>query len=587
MSVHVADEPRAAPPPPEPPTPRVNYLNVAHSVWSWLTTTDHKRIGILYLVSLTVFFAVGGLAAGLVRLNLLTPDGAILTEDQYNRMFTAHGVVMLFFFLIPSIPAVMGNFFIPMMIGAKDLAFPKLNLASWYVFLLGGAFGVWAILAGGIDTGWTLYPPYSSRSSQSYVFPGVMGAFISGFSSIMTGLNIMVTIHKMRCPGMTWGRLPLFCWALYATSFIQLLGTPVVAITLVLLMVERVAGVGIFDPAIGGDPVLYQHLFWFYSHPAVYIMIVPGMGVVSEVITCFARKNIFGYKAVAWSSVGIAVVGFLVWSHHMFVAGISYYSALLFSFLTMLVAVPSAIKVFNWTATLYRGSITFQAPMLFTLAFLVLFTVGGVTGLFLATLGTDIHLHDTYFVVAHFHFVMVGGMVLAYMAGLHYWWPKMTGRMYSDWWSRVSAAIIFVGFFLTFVPQFILGYHGMPRRYPNYPGEFQVLNVLSTAGASILGFGYLLPAFYLTISLFNGPKATANPWSATGLEWQTPSPPTVHNFDTTPVVVCGPYEYAIGVDQLGRGLPEPPGPGAAGDPAARYGRTGPPGPMQKETEVVG
>jgi cytochrome c oxidase subunit 1 len=563
MSI-VINEPRTAsavPPEPEP-LPR-HYLNNAYGIWSWLLTVDHKRIGILYLISLTAFFVVGGIAAGLVRLNLLSPSGAILTEDQYNRMFTAHGVVMLFLFLIPSIPAVMGNFFIPMMIGAKDLAFPKLNLASWYVYMIGAGFMVWAVLAGGIDTGWTLYPPYSTNTkfgSHTNVTPGAFGAFITGFSSIMTGLNIMVTIHKMRAPGMTWGRLPLFCWALYATSFIQLLGTPVIAITLTLLMVERVAGVGIFDPSIGGDPLLFQHLFWFYSHPAVYIMIVPGMGVISEIITCFSRKNVFGYKAVAWSSVGIAVVGFLVWSHHMFVAGISYYSALLFSFLTMLVAVPSAIKIFNWTATLYRGSITFQAPMLFTLAFLVLFTVGGVTGLFLATLGTDIHLHDTYFVVAHFHFVMVGGMVLAYMAALHYWWPKMTGRMYSDFWSRASATIIFVGFFLTFVPQFVLGYHGMPRRYPNYPPEFQIYNILSTAGASILGIGYLLPGFYLTLSLFFGEKAPANPWSATGLEWQTPSPPHMHNFESPVVVVCGPYEYSIGVDQMGRSLPEPPGP---------------------------
>jgi cytochrome c oxidase subunit 1 len=413
----------------------------------------------------------------------------------------------------------------------------------------------------------------------------VIGVFVAGFSSIMTGLNIMVTVHKMRCPGMTWGRLPLFVWSIYATSLIQLLGTPVIAITTLLLGVERVAGVGIFDPSIGGDPLLFQHLFWFYSHPAVYIMILPGMAVVSEIVTCFSRKNIFGYHAVAWSSMGIAVVGFLLWAHHMFVAGISFYAALLFSFLSMLVAVPSAIKVFNWTATLYRGSITFQAPMLFTLGFLVLFTIGGLTGLFLATLGTDIHLHDTYFVVAHFHFVMVGGMVLAYFAGLHFWWPKMTGRMYSDWWSRVAACIIIVGFFLTFIPQFIMGYHGMPRRYPNYPEEFQVLNVMSTAGASILGLGYLLPAFYLTLSLFYGEKAPANPWSATGLEWQTPSPPKTENFDSTPVVVCGPYEYAIGVDQLGRGLPEPPGAHASPDDRTR--QTGPEGPMQKETEVVG
>lgn len=586
MSIAIGSSPLvASPPPPEPAPPRENYLNNAYGIWSWLLTIDHKRIGLLYLFSITAFFIVGGAAAGLVRLNLVSPTGAIMTEDQYNRMFTAHGVVMLFFFLIPAVPGVLGNFFIPLMIGAKDLAFPKLNLASWYVYLIGAGFAVWAVLAGGIDTGWTLYPPYSSRSSHSNVLPGVIGAFIVGFSSIMTGLNIMVTVHKMRCPGMTWGRLPLCVWALYATSLIQLLATPVLAITLLMLGVERAFQVGIFDPALGGDPVLFQHMFWFYSHPAVYIMILPGMGVISEIIPCFSRKNIFGYKAIAWSSVGIAVVGFLLWAHHMFVAGISYYSALLFSFLSMLVAVPSAIKVFNWTGTLYRGSITFQAPMLFSLGFVVLFTIGGLTGLPLATLGTDLHLHDTYFVVAHFHFVMVGGMVLGYFAGLHYWWPKMTGRMYSDWWSRVAASIIFVGFFLTFVPQFILGYNGMPRRYPNYPAEFQVYNVLSTAGASVLGIGYLIPAVYLTLSLFIGEKAPANPWSATGLEWATPSPPTMHNFESTPVVVCGPYEYAIGVDQMGRGLPEPPGEG--GGPYSDYGKSGPPGPMQKETHVVG
>ncbi|MFM8271081.1 MAG: cbb3-type cytochrome c oxidase subunit I [Gemmata sp.] len=565
---------------PEPAPAKLNYLNISHTIWSWLFTVDHKRIGLLYLGSITVFFILGGIFAALVRTNLLTPNSQLLTEDAYNRAFTAHGVLMLFFFLIPAVPGVLGNFFIPLMIGAKDLAFPKLNLASWYVFMIGAAFAGWAVLVGGIDTGWTLYPPYSSRAAQSNVIPGVMGAFISGFSSIMTGLNIMVTVHKMRAPGMTWARLPLFVWSLYATSLIQLLATPVVAVTLVLLMVERAAGIGIFDPSIGGDPVLFQHLFWFYSHPAVYIMILPGMGVVSEVLTCFSRKNIFGYHAVAWSSMGIAVVGFLLWAHHMFVAGISFYAAFLFSFLSMLVAVPSAIKVFNWTATLYRGSITFHAPMILAIGFLVLFTVGGLTGLFLATLGTDIHLHDTYFVVAHFHFVMVGGMVIAYMAGIHFWWPKMTGRMYSDWWSRVAAVIMIVGFFLTFLPQFVMGYHGMPRRYPNYPAEFQIYHVMSTAGSSILGLGYLLPMIYLPLSLFFGKPAGSNPWSATGLEWLIPSPPTVHNFDSTPVVVCGPYEYAIGVDQMGRGLPEPPGPGGAEGPA------GPSGPLKKETEVV-
>jgi cytochrome c oxidase subunit 1 len=583
MSIVVTDDRPAIPPAPEPEPLKTHYLNQGYGIWSWLLTVDHKRIGILYLVSITLFFAVGSAAVAMVRMNLTTPDSRLLTEDDYNRMFTAHGVVMIFFFLIPAVPGVLGNFFVPMMIGAKDMAFPKLNLASWYVFMLGAGFAVWALLTGGIDTGWTLYPPYSTRSSHTSVTPGALGVFISGFSSIMTGLNILVTVHKMRCPGMTWGRLPLFVWSIYATSFIQLLGTPVVAITVLLLIIERVAGVGIFDPALGGDPVLFQHMFWFYSHPAVYIMILPGFAVISEVIPCFSRKNIFGYKAVAWSSVGIAVVGFLLWAHHMFVAGISLYAALLFSLLSMLVAVPSAIKVFNWTATLYRGSITFQAPMVFALGFIVLFIVGGLTGLFLATLGTDIHLHDTYFVVAHFHFVMVGGMVLGYMCGIHFWWPKMTGRMYSDWWSRIAAAIIIVGFYLTFTPQFILGYLGMPRRYPNYPQELQVLNVMSTAGASILGLGYSIPAVYLTLSLFFGKKAPANPWSATGLEWQTPSPPSMHNFDELPVVVCGPYEYAIGVDQMGRGLPPPPGTGGE----ITSGQSGPAGPMNKETSVVG
>jgi cytochrome c oxidase subunit 1 len=541
----------------EPHSEHVSYLKDGYSWSSWLLTVDHKRIGILYLLTISFFFLIGGILAGLIRFNLVSPTGWILDNDMYNKAFTGHGVVMLFFFLIPAVPGVMGNFFVPIMIGAKDMAFPKLNLASWYILITGAAFAVWALLAGGIDTGWTLYPPYSSRSSHSNVLPGVMGAFIAGFSSIATGLNIIVTIHRLRAPGMTWGRLPLFIWAMYATSLIQLLATPVLAIALVLLMIEtgsNLAGapVGIFDPALDGDPVLFQHLFWFYSHPAVYIMILPGMGVVSEVLTCFSRKNIFGYKAVAWSSVGIAIVGFLVWAHHMFVAGISFYAALLFSLLSMLVAVPSAIKVFNWVSTMYRGRITFQAPMIFTLGFIVLFTIGGVTGLFLATLGSDIHLHDTYFIVAHFHFVMVGGMVLAYLSALHFWWPKMTGVMYSDFWSRLAALIICIGYILTFMPQFWLGYHGMPRRYPNYPEDMRVLNVLSTAGYTIQGFGFLMCGTYLVMSLFSGKKAPANPWHATGLEWDIPSPPITHNFESTPRVVCGPYEYSLNITQSGK-----------------------------------
>jgi cytochrome c oxidase subunit 1 len=533
------------PRPPTPPEERETYLNVAHGVASWLITKDHKRIAILYLLTVTAMFLIGGAAITVVRLNLMTPQGGLVTADSYNKLFTMHGVMMVFFFLVPVVPAVLGNFCLPLMIGAKDVAFPRLNLASWYLFTIAGGWVFYAMLSGGVDTGWTFYTPYTSQSSHYNVVPTLVGIVISGFSSIFTGINFIVTTHKLRAPGLTWWRLPLFVWTLYATSFIFILAVPVLAMALILVILERLLRIGIFDPALGGDPLLFQHLFWFYSHPAVYIMILPGMGIISEVIPCFSRKHLFGYTAVALSSFGIACLGFLVWAHHMFVAGISMYSAMVFSFLSYLVAIPSAIKVFNWTATLYRGSISFEAPMLYALGFVSLFTAGGLTGLFLACLGVDMHVHDTYFVIAHFHFIMVGGMVMGYMAGLHYWWPKITGRMYSEWWSRLSAIIIFVGFFLTFLPQFIVGYAGMPRRYHRYPPEFQVWNVMSSAGASILAVGYFLPLCYLLYSLKYGPPAGNNPWKATGLEWQTPSPPPVHNFEVTPTVVRGPYEYHL------------------------------------------
>jgi cytochrome c oxidase subunit 1 len=529
---------------PQPLTPREHYLNVAFGVKSWLLTTDHKRIAILYLVSITLMFFLGGAAATLIRLELMTPPGDLVKAETYNKLFTMHGVVMVFFFLVPSIPATLGNFLVPMMIGARDLAFPRLNLASWYIYVAGALLTLWAILNGGADTGWTFYPPYSSMSSHTNVLPMALGVLVVGFSSIFTGLNFVVTIHTMRAPGMTWFRLPLFLWSTYATSIIFLLGTPVLTMVLAMLAVERLAGIGIFDPALGGDPLLFQHLFWFYSHPAVYIMILPGMGVVSEVIPCFARKNIFGYHFIAFSSIAIAAIGFLVWGHHMFVAGESAYAALAFSLLSYLVAIPSAIKVFNWTATLYKGSVAYNTPMLFALGFIALFTMGGLTGLFLAALGMDVHVHDTYFVIAHFHFIMVGGMVMAYMGGLHFWWPKMSGRMYPEGWARLAALIVFVGFILTFLPQFVLGYLGMPRRYHEYPPEFQVLNVMSSAGASILAVGYVLPLFYLIWSLGYGKKADGNPWRAIGLEWHTPSPPPTDNFLQTPIVTTEPYEYA-------------------------------------------
>jgi len=522
---------------------RENYLNATYGLKSWLLTVDHKRIALLYLISITFFFFIAGFFALLIRLELLTPAGDLVQADTYNKLFTMHGQVMIFFFLIPAVPAVLGNFLIPIMIGAKDLAFPRINLLSWYLYIIGGVLMLYTILAGGVDTGWTFYTPLSTEFLNTHVITAALAVFVAGFSSILTGLNFIVTTHRMRAPGMTWNRLPLFVWAHYATSIIQVLGTPVVAITIVLVALERLFHLGIFNPALGGDPLLFQHLFWFYSHPAVYIMILPGMGIISEVVCCFSRKRIFGYKAMALALLGIAVVGFLVWAHHMFVAGISLYAALIFSLLTYFVGVPSAIKVFNWTATMYKGSIRYDTPMLYAFAFIGLFTVGGLTGLFLASLGVDVHVTDTYFVVAHFHYVMVGGMVVAYLAGIHFWWPKISGRMYPEGWGKLAALLVFVGFNLTFFPQFILGYLGMPRRYHAYPPEFQILNVLSTAGATILAVGYLLPMVYLMWSLRYGKLAPANPWGAAGLEWQVPSPPPTFNFEEQPVVTWEAYNY--------------------------------------------
>lgn len=523
--------------------PKTNYLNNGYTLKSWLLTKDHKRIAIMYLLTISFFFLMGGVYAALIRLELLTPQSDLLESGTYNRVFTQHGIIMVFFFLIPSIPAMLGNFLLPIMIGAKDLAFPRINLLSLYIYWIGAALALFAMMQGGVDTGWTFYTPYSTTFSNGYVMATGLGIFINGFSSILTGLNFIVTIHTMRAPGMTWFRMPLFVWAHYATSLVMILGTPVVAITILLLALERVARIGIFDPAIGGDPILFQHLFWFYSHPAVYIMILPGMGVISELISNFSRKKIFGYEFIAFSSIAIAVFGFLVWGHHMFVSGQSIYAGLVFSFLTMVVAVPSAIKVFNWSATLYKGQISYDTPMLYALFFIGLFLIGGLTGLFLGSIGLTVHLTDTYFIVAHFHYVMVGGQVLAYLGGIHYWWSKMTGKLYSEFWGKISAMLIFVGFNLTFFPQFILGYMGMPRRYASYPAELQVLNIFSTAGASILGIGLILPVIYLTYSVFFGEKASANPYMHPGLEWRTSSPPPTENFEETPIVTWEAYEF--------------------------------------------
>ena len=519
-----------------------DYLTSENTLASWLLTKDHKRIALLFFGSITFFFFVGGFAATMIRLSLATPSG-LLQPAVYNRMFTMHGVIMVWFFLIPSIPATFGNFFVPMMIGARDLAFPRINLGSWYVFNLSGLVVLYVLVMGGADAGWTFYTPLSTQYANGYMFAAALAVFINGFSSIMTGLNFIVTIHRMRAPGMTWSRLPLFVWAIYAVSVVMLTATPVLAMDTFLLAVERYAGVGLFDPTHGGDPLLWQHMFWFYSHPAVYIMILPSMGVVSEIIPCYARRPVFGYAGMTMALMSIAVLSFFVWAHHMFVAGISVYSAIVFSLMTFFVAVPSAIKVFNWTVTLHKGSIIFDAAMLYALGFVLLFTLGGVTGLMLATLAVDVDLHGTYFVVAHFHYIMVGATVSAFFGALHYWWPKMTGRMFHEGIARVTAILTYLGFNLTFFPQFILGYLGMPRRSYSYPVEFAPWNLLSSAGASILAFAYILPLLYLGWSLFFGRKAGANPWGATGLEWTTASPPPAHNFKRTPTVTLGPYAY--------------------------------------------
>jgi cytochrome c oxidase subunit 1 len=522
-----------------------SYLTADYGVKSWLLTKDHKRIALLYLAVITFFFFLGGIFATIIRLELLTPRGDLVSPQTYNKLFSLHGIIMVFLFLIPSIPATLGNFLVPLMIGCKDLAFPKLNLLSWYILVAGGLFVLYAMLVGGVDTGWTFYVPFSTSYANTYVILTAVGIFIIGFSSILTGLNFIVTIHRMRAPGLTWFRLPLFIWSIYATSVIQVLATPVLAVTLLLIAVERAFHFGIFDPALGGDPVLFQHLFWFYSHPAVYIMVLPGMGVISELVAAFTRKKVFGYRFVAFSSVAIAVLGFLAWGHHMFVSSMTVYAGMIFSLLSFLVAVPSAIKVFNWTATLYKGSVSYETPMLYAFGFIGLFTIGGLTGTFLAAMGFDAHVTDTYFVVAHFHYIMVGGTLMAYLGGMHYWWPKMTGRMYPEGWAKLSALVVFLGFNLTFFPQFILGYLGMPRRYHAYPDEFQVYHVLSTAGASVLAVGYLIPAIYFIWSLRYGEIAPANPWRAPGLEWQTTSPPPTENFDITPVVTHEAYDYSI------------------------------------------
>ncbi|WP_263819616.1 cytochrome c oxidase subunit I [Salinibacter sp.] len=537
----------------EPQEEETNYLNHETSVWSWLSTKDHKRIGVLYCVSLATVFLVAGVLALLMRAELSGPDQTLMSNDTYNQVFTMHGILMVFLFLVPSIPAILGNFVLPLQIGAKDVAFPRLNLASWYVYLAGAALTITALLTGGVDTGWTFYTPYSSSTGGGVLWM-TAAIFVAGFANIFTGMNFIVTIHKMRAPGMTWNRLPLFVWGLYATSIVQVLATPVIGITMVLLILEQTLQIGIFDPALGGDPVLFQHFFWFYSHPAVYIMILPAFGILSELIATFSRSRIFGYRAIALSSVAIAMLGFLVWGHHMFVSGQSAISSIVFSLITYLIGIPSGIKVFNWVATLYKGSIWLQTPMLYALGFLFMFTIGGFTGIMVGVLSVDVHLHDTYYVVGHFHYVMMGGSVVALLGGMHYWWPKITGRMYNETLAKIAAALVFIGFNLTFFPQLVLGSRGMPRRYANYADRFAGLHQLSTYGSQILGVGLFLILGYALWSLAYGEKAPANPWGATTLEWtNTTAVPIHHNFERTPLVTRGPYDFHLADEVFGGG----------------------------------
>jgi cytochrome c oxidase subunit 1 len=524
--------------------PHVNFYKAKRGWLSWIYTLDHKRIGLMYLTMVSLAFLAGGIFALLLRIELFSRGKTIVDTETYNRFFTLHGAIMVFLFIIPSVPAALGNFFLPIQIGAKDVAFPKLNMFSFYIYLAGATLVLCSIVLGSVDTGWTFYTPYSIQTQNAVVFM-TLGVFVLGFSSILTGVNFIVTVHKMRAPGITWTRLPLFVWGMYATALIQVLATPVLAITLLLLAMERVFGLGIFNPQLGGDPVLFQHFFWFYSHPAVYIMIVPGMACVSELIATFSRRAIFGQFAIAMSSLGLALLGFLVWGHHMFTAGMSEFSTMMFSALTFLVAIPSGVKVFNWTATLYKGSIYLTTGMLYALSFIFLFTIGGLTGLFLGVLSVDIHLHDTYFVVAHFHYVMMGGTVMGFLGGLFYWWPKMTGKMHSEKWAKIGWAFVFVGFNVTFISQFIMGSRGMPRRYYDYLPQFEPFHRASTIGSWILGTGLFISGAVLLHAIFAGKKAPKNPWGSAALEWQTESPPVLANFKETPVITRGPYDYHL------------------------------------------
>jgi cytochrome c oxidase subunit 1 len=512
-------------------------------VFSWIFSTNHKRIGLMYLAGILTFFSVGVVLGMLMRINLISP-GRFMTERTYNSLFTVHGVIQIFLFIIPGIPASLGNFFLPILIGAKDVAFPRINLTSWWLYMTGGLMIVLSVFIGGgaPDTGWTFYAPYSIRTTAN-ISLALFGVILLGFSGIFTGLNFITTIHRLRAPGMTFFRMPLFVWAIYATAWMQVLATPVLAIALTLIILERFFAIGFFEPALGGDPLLFEHLFWTYSHPAVYIMILPAMGVVTEIYPVFARRTIFGYKWIAFSSLAIAFFGYLVWGHHMFTSGMSDTARITFSLITFFVAVPTGVKVFNWVATLYKGSVKLDSPLLFSLAFIFLFSIAGLTGLTIGTLSLNLYLHGTYFIVAHFHYTMFGGAAFAFFAGLHYWFPKMTGRMFNERAAKTAWFIMIIGFNVLYFTMFILGLEGMPRRYFQYQPQFQTNHIISTVGSWILAVGLIIMFGNLIRSIFKGEKAPMNPWGGKTLEWQIPSPPPEENFEEIPVITHGPYKY--------------------------------------------